>query len=75
MDQIFSAVQSRLQQKVSELKWIDFDFGQLDAYELRPPVQFPCALIDIELPETREQGPGIFTGYCVVNCFQIVSLT
>ena len=56
MEHIFIAVQNRLQQKVAELKWIDYDFGQLDLYHMRPPVQFPCALIEIELPETRDRG-------------------
>jgi hypothetical protein len=56
MEHIFTAVQDRLTAKVEELKWVDYDFGQLDVYHMRPPVQFPCALIDIELPETRERG-------------------
>lgn len=56
MEHIFTAVQQRLSEKVAELHWIDFDFGQLDSYQMRPPVQFPCALIDIELPETRDRG-------------------
>jgi len=66
MDQLFLAIQTRLQD-VTELKWVDFDFGQLDAYDLRPPVQFPCALIDIELPETRDQGPGAQFCRCTVT--------
>ncbi len=56
MDQIFLAVQKRIIDRVPEIKWVDFDFGQLDAYEMRPPVLFPCALIDIELPDIEDEG-------------------
>jgi hypothetical protein len=31
---------------VKELKWIDQDLGQLENYDTRPAVAFPCALID-----------------------------
>ena len=56
MEQVFLAVQAQLTSKVSELEWIDLDFQQLDSYELRPPVLFPCALIDVELPEPDKTG-------------------
>lgn len=29
------------------IKWIDEDFGQIDQYEGKPPVTFPCALVAI----------------------------
>ncbi|MBT1702942.1 hypothetical protein [Chryseosolibacter indicus] len=31
---------------VPELRWIDQDFGQLEHFEVRPEVSFPCCLID-----------------------------
>jgi len=34
---------------ITELKWIDADEGQLDYYD-NPPVTFPCALVDIDMP-------------------------
>lgn len=51
MKTLYNAVSSRLQ-TVAELKYIDFDLGQLDTLEQdeRPPVVFPCALLDIEYP-------------------------
>ena len=32
---------------ISSIKWIDEDFGQIDQYEGKPPVTFPCALVTI----------------------------
>jgi hypothetical protein len=32
---------------VSEIRWIDADEGQLDFTDSRPPVAFPCCLVDI----------------------------
>jgi hypothetical protein len=32
---------------MKNLKWVDEDFGQLDAYEVKPPVAFPCALVSL----------------------------
>jgi len=36
----------RLKTAVPELRWIDQDFGQLERFEYRPEVSFPCVLID-----------------------------
>ena len=33
---------------VPAIKWVDEDFGQIDQYEDKPPVQFPCALVTID---------------------------
>jgi len=30
---------------VPDLKWIDYDMGQLENYDTKPPVEWPCALI------------------------------
>jgi hypothetical protein len=37
-----------LKEAVPKLKWIDQDFGQLELFEDRPAVSFPCALIDFQ---------------------------
>jgi len=42
--------------EVAELNWIDMDKGQLDYYETRPSVQFPCALISVQLPKCDDIG-------------------
>lgn len=44
--QMLVAMQERLKDQVTELRWIDQDFGQLEVEAERPPVSFPCALID-----------------------------
>jgi hypothetical protein len=38
----------RLTNDVPELRFIGQDIGQLEHYEIRPPVTFPCLLIDLE---------------------------
>lgn len=67
MEQVFLAVQAQLVAKVTELKWIDLDFQQLDSFELRPPVLFPCALIDVELPECHDEGERRQICRCIVT--------
>lgn len=32
---------------VRDIKWVDEDFGQIDVYETKPPVAFPCALVSL----------------------------
>ena len=54
--QIFLAVSARLADSVKDLKWIDYDWGQLN--EERPPVAFPCALIDIAFTECKNLAEG-----------------
>jgi hypothetical protein len=43
--QLFTAIQDRLA-TIPEVKWIDQDLGQLEDYDTRPAVSFPCVLID-----------------------------
>lgn len=44
--QLFIDLCAYLKTAVPELRWIDQDFGQLEHYQVRPEVSFPCALID-----------------------------
>lgn len=46
MKLILKNIQTKLSE-VSELKYIDEDWGQLDYYSAHPPTQFPLALIEI----------------------------
>jgi hypothetical protein len=46
MKQLLLNIQDRLNTECSFLKFIDFDEGQLDYYAERPPVDFPCVLLD-----------------------------
>jgi len=47
MKAVFLAIQALLESNVPELKYIDEDWGQLDAYSPHPPAKFPLALIDL----------------------------
>jgi len=40
---------------IAALRWIDADMGQLDFYGEKPPVSFPCALVDIDLPQCDDK--------------------
>lgn len=61
MKELFETVMNRLTDQVPALKYIDFDMGQLDllALDQKPPLLWPCALLDIAYPkcedETEEQ--------------------
>lgn len=46
MKQIFLAIQTRLADQVSALRYIDKNWGQLNIPQ--PPVQWPCCLIDLD---------------------------
>ncbi len=46
METIIKSIEEKLRAQVPELKWIDQDFGQLELEN--PPVNFPCALIDVQ---------------------------
>jgi hypothetical protein len=59
--QLFIDISDRLKSKVLELRWIDQDFGQLEMFEYKPSVSFPCALIDfIQANYTNEAQNGQF---------------
>jgi len=44
--QLYLDLSNHLKSAVPSLRWIDQDFGQLEVFEYRPAVAFPCALID-----------------------------
>ena len=47
MKQILTNIQNRLAE-ISELRYIDEDWGQIDYYSPNMPVKWPCCLIDIQ---------------------------
>ncbi|MDW8420132.1 MAG: hypothetical protein RML37_12045 [Chitinophagales bacterium] len=54
---IYLAIQQRIQTLVPEVKFIEHDFGQLDDYSNgRPPVAFPCVLIDFQSWQFENMG-------------------
>lgn len=52
---LFIALCDHLTKEVPELMWLDEDEGQLNtAQGIRPPVDFPCCLVDIHYPDCRD---------------------
>lgn len=56
MDNIIQSFQTQLMLHVPALKEVDEDWGQCDFYTDRPPVKFPCALIDIQDGQFSDAG-------------------
>ena len=58
MEQLFIQASNRLQAQVSELRMIDFNYGQLDVLDqdMVPAVVMPCALIDISYTRCEDIG-------------------
>lgn len=54
--EILKAVMNRIRQEVPALRWIDADEGQLDFAENRPPVAFPCCLIELYYPDAENMA-------------------
>ena len=55
MKQLFNTTTALIEAQIPEIKWIDFDFAQLEQHE-NPPVLFPCALITIGYPDSQPAG-------------------
>lgn len=62
---IFLALQQQLQTAVPAIVYIDQDLGQLKS-KTRPPVQWPCALIDFEDFHYTDLGTNVQSAQGVV---------
>lgn len=54
--QLYLAIQAHILATVPAIKWIDQDLGQLEMYEQRPAVQWPCVLIDFPVANYSNEG-------------------
>lgn len=54
MDILFNEIEERLMDQVPELKRLDWDFGQLSLE--KPPVSWPCCLIDFPTVQYSNEG-------------------
>lgn len=63
--QLYLALQQQITANVPEIKWIDMDLGQLESYEERPAVQWPCVLIDFPAAQYSNNSDGV--QWCEVN--------
>jgi hypothetical protein len=55
MKELIRAIQDKLCADTDALKYVDQDWGQMDYYD-RPPVKFPCALIDVQSAVYENEG-------------------
>jgi len=61
MKQLIQNIQERLVQEVTAMNYVDQDWGQMDFFT-DPPVQFPCALIDVQLAQYTNNADHIQQG-------------
>lgn len=55
MNELLQIISGRLSERVPGLKYVAEDWGQVDSYD-DPPVEFPCALIDVQDIEFSDDG-------------------
>ena len=55
MNTLIQNIQTRLD-TISEIKYVDADWGQLDYYSPNFPVKFPCVLIDVSSANYSDIG-------------------
>jgi hypothetical protein len=65
--QMFLALQAHIKQTVSEINYIDLDYGQLDIYEERPKVSFPCVLIDFPDANYKDELQNVQWADLLIN--------
>jgi hypothetical protein len=70
---LFLAISSYLKTAIPEVRFIDADLGQLDNYELRPAVTFPCILIDFAQATYTDLGHPSQLGEVVISIRLAVS--
>ncbi|MCF0235602.1 MAG: hypothetical protein HUK09_02615 [Bacteroidaceae bacterium] len=54
---IINSLMTHLQSAAPWLRWVDIEDGQLET-EGRPPVAFPCALLDLSYPQCQTLTGG-----------------
>ncbi len=59
MRHVLESITGRLQEEVPELRYVAEDWGQLDFYEDKPPVKFPCALVSVSNIKFEAQTAGV----------------
>jgi hypothetical protein len=57
--QLFLAIQEQIKAAVPEVRYIDQDLGQLDYYEDRPAVSWPCAFIDFPAAQYQDESQEV----------------
>lgn len=65
---LYTGIIKRIKDQVPEVRWVDQDLGQLEYYEDRPPVAFPCVLIDFTSTNYDQLMQQVQTGNVIINC-------
>lgn len=60
MKELITAVMTRLKEQVPALRWIDLNIGQMATDT--PPVDYPCALIDVPTVDYSDAAQGVQLG-------------
>lgn len=55
---LFTEIVNRIKERVTEIRFIAQDIGQLENYDIRPAVSWPCCLMDIEQTNFTEANDG-----------------
>lgn len=67
---LFIAISDRITAKVPEVRYIDQDLAQLEDYDMRPAVSWPCVLIDVSgfvFSEAGSQPDQLGTGEVILR--------
>ena len=59
--ELFVALCDHIERSVPEIRFIDFDRGQLSASGERPPVDWPCCLLSIDYTNCRDLAVEVNT--------------
>lgn len=54
--EIMKVVMDHIKEGIPALRWIDADEGQLDFSDARPPVAFPCCLVELSYPDAENMA-------------------
>lgn len=65
--ELYLQLSQHIKTQMPNIRWIDQDFGQLEEFDLRPEVSFPCVLIDFSDAEYEELSSLSQTGTVMIS--------
>ncbi len=65
--QLYLALQEYIKTAVPAIKQVALDIGQLDYYDIRPAVAFPCLLIDFPASNFTDEGELVQWGNLTIQ--------
>jgi hypothetical protein len=67
INDILTAIKARLADTEPNLKYLDEDWGQLDYYRDAAPVKFPCALLELQQVNWKNQSQKVQDGEVAIT--------